>query len=314
MYNLYLLITPDAEFFTESSNSSNPLTLDEMLELTTVWRDLAFWAYMEGVAQVNGPSADGRGTEEDRSLLTRGVTRMAERNARRKFAPDDFFVMASHLDLKGFKEAAVLEDAKLTDGFGEDVEMDAGHLPLSTVARNRFSKREMAYISPRLGLLNNLPMVLPFHARLEIFQSFIDQDHMRNKFASRRSLKATIHRQRLAEDGFDQLGDAGPNLKRRIRITFIDQWGNEEMGIDGGGLFKEFFTSLTKEVFNTDRGLWLATDQNELYPNPHSYATERESSYALDVDFTADLLSKLTSWPGTPLSVGFWAKHSMKVS
>lgn len=34
--------------------------------------------------------------------------------------------------------------------------------------------------------------------------------------------------------------------------------------------------SLSKEVFDTDRGLWLATSQNELYPNPHSYATERE--------------------------------------
>lgn len=46
-------------------------------------------------------------------------------------------------------------------------------------------------------------------------------------------------------------------------------------GIDGGGVFKEFFTELCKEVFDTDRGLWLATKQNELYPNPHSYAKER---------------------------------------
>ena len=47
-------------------------------------------------------------------------------------------------------------------------------------------------------------------------------------------------------------------------------------GIDGGGLFKEFFTSLCKEVFDTDRGLWLANKKNELYPAPHSYATEGE--------------------------------------
>lgn len=45
-------------------------------------------------------------------------------------------------------------------------------------------------------------------------------------------------------------------------------------GIDGGGVFKEFFTSLCMEVFDTDRGLWLANKKNELYPNPHSYATE----------------------------------------
>lgn len=48
-------------------------------------------------------------------------------------------------------------------------------------------------------------------------------------------------------------------------------------GIDGGGVFKEFLTSLCKEVFDTDRGLWLANKKNEIYPNPHSYATECKS-------------------------------------
>jgi hypothetical protein len=59
------------------------------------------------------------------------------------------------------------------------------------------------------------------------------------------------------------------------------RWGQEEAGIDGGGLFKEFLTSLSKEAFDTDRGLWLATSQNELYPNPHSYAKEGRSSQVL---------------------------------
>ena len=45
-------------------------------------------------------------------------------------------------------------------------------------------------------------------------------------------------------------------------------------GIDGGGVFKEFLTSLAKEVFDSDRGLWLSTKQHELYPNPHSYASD----------------------------------------
>lgn len=50
-------------------------------------------------------------------------------------------------------------------------------------------------------------------------------------------------------------------------------------GIDGGGVFKEFFTSLCHEVFDTDRGLWLANKENELYPNPHTYATEGPFSF-----------------------------------
>lgn len=34
---------------------------------------------------------------------------------------------------------------------------------------------------------------------------------------------------------------------------------------------------LSKEAFDTNRGLWLATQQQELYPNPHLYAIERET-------------------------------------
>ena len=56
------------------------------------------------------------------------------------------------------------------------------------------------------------------------------------------------------------------------------------MGIDGGGVFKEFLTDLSKEVFDSDRGLWLTNKKNELYPSHGSYATERKqkSRRALD--------------------------------
>lgn len=67
------------------------------------------------------------------------------------------------------------------------------------------------------------------------------------------------------------------DLKGPIAITFVDQFGQEEAGIDGGGVFKEFLTELCKEVFDTDRGLWLANKKNELYPNPHTYAMESNS-------------------------------------
>jgi ubiquitin-protein ligase E3 C len=73
LYNHYLLLTPDDEFF----SASNPLSLDEVQELAGIWKDLAFWGYMNGVAAVG--SSSGMGTEEERNLFTRGVTRVAER-------------------------------------------------------------------------------------------------------------------------------------------------------------------------------------------------------------------------------------------
>ena len=46
-------------------------------------------------------------------------------------------------------------------------------LPSMIQARQRFTKRQMARISPRLGLLNNLPMAVPFRTRLEVFRQFV---------------------------------------------------------------------------------------------------------------------------------------------
>ncbi len=82
-----------------------------------------------------------------------------------------------------------------------------------------------------------------------------------------------IRRGHVAQDGFASLAPLGADLKKPLEILFVDQFGNVEAGIDGGGLFKEFLTSLVLEAFDTDKGLWKATDAQELYPNPHTYAT-----------------------------------------
>ena len=162
-------------------------------------------------------------------------------------------------------------------------------------------------MSPRLGVLNNIPFAIPFEIRVSIFRHFVANDMVTPGVDrhSRRSPRThvSVRRGSVAQDGFDKLD--GTDMKAPIEIAFIDQFGQEEYvfflfflfvfvvldwiilwlnlvryraGIDGGGVFKEFFTSLCKDVFDTDRGLWLANKKNELYPNPHTYATERKSS------------------------------------
>lgn len=163
-------------------------------------------------------------------------------------------------DIRSFVDAVKYEDEELDE------------------AKSRaLSRRQLAYIAPRLGLLNNLPMAVPFETRVDVFREFVKADRRRlqlNPWDRRQRFRAEIRRTHLAEDGFRQLNRLGANLKGMVQITFIDAHGLEEMGIDGGGLFKEFLTSLSKEAFDTERGLWLANDNNELYPNPHSYARE----------------------------------------
>ncbi|KAJ2803862.1 ubiquitin-protein ligase (E3) [Coemansia guatemalensis] len=63
-------------------------------------------------------------------------------------------------------------------------------------------------------------------------------------------------------------------FKYRMRITFVDQHGAIEEGIDGGGLFKEFLVSLVQEAFDPSKDLFCQTEQNSIYPNPNSVPTD----------------------------------------
>lgn len=43
-------------------------------------------------------------------------------------------------------------------------------------------------------------------------------------------------------------------------MTFTNQHGVEEAGIDGGGVFKEYMDLLTKRAFDPQYALFLATE------------------------------------------------------
>lgn len=118
-----------------------------------------------------------------------------------------------------FVEAAVFEEQQLK----ETSVPSTRHIPLS--------KRQVSYLSPRLGVLNNIPFAIPFEVRVSIFRHFIANDMMVRGVADRydhRSGKTrvTVRRDKISQDGFDRLQDA--DLHGPIEITFIDQFGQEE--------------------------------------------------------------------------------------
>ena len=74
----------------------------------------------------------------------------------------------------------------------------------------------------------------------------------------------------MFEDAFSQYYGLGDGLKEPIQISFIDQFGAMEAGIDGGGVTKEFLTSVTAEAFKTDdyESMFAENDHHLLYPSP----------------------------------------------
>jgi len=100
-----------------------------------------------------------------------------------------------------------------------------------------------------------------------------------------------IRRTHSVADAMDGLPNDSVSLKHRVQITFVDEHGNQEDGIDGGGLFKEFIDVVSKQAFSPDYGMFKITcDQALLYPNP---ASDLVSTSHIDMfEFMGRLLGK----------------------
>ena len=78
-----------------------------------------------------------------------------------------------------------------------------------------------------------------------------------------------VRRDFIFEDSF-AIYRSQPNFDatRRFKVIFIDNIGNEEMGIDAGGLFKEFLSKLTEKIFDPQLALFVETEVDRRhYPN-----------------------------------------------
>src|SRR5258707_1218842 len=90
---------------------------------------------------------------------------------------------------------------------------------------------------------------------------------------------ARIRRTQVFDDAFKQFWTLGEALKEPIQISFVDAFNQEEAGIDGGGVTKEFLTSIIQETFQPTDGLdmFVENDQHLLYPNPNALDELKET-------------------------------------
>lgn len=161
-------------------------------------------------------------------------------------------------------------------------------------------KRILAAVGPKLEILRNMPFVIPFDVRVKIFRKLVVLDKMRRRNGrldaeswrlqilnelhdpgrARDRLgrhHAKVRRGHVFDDAFEQFYQLREGLKEPIQITFVDQFDIAEAGIDGGGVTKEFLTSVTKEAFTDDNlMLFAANNKNALFPNPLAWDQAQE--------------------------------------
>ena len=85
-----------------------------------------------------------------------------------------------------------------------------------------------------------------------------------------------------------------PTLKKRFRVKLTNTAGAREAGLDGGGLFREFSSELLKSAFDPNRGFFLLTRDNMLYPNPSSPLLH--SDFEKHYFFIGRMVGKVSAW------------------
>ncbi|KAG6544429.1 hypothetical protein Mapa_014067 [Marchantia paleacea] len=157
-------------------------------------------------------------------------------------------------------------------------------LDLHTAAAAR-AHREVSTASAKMGdsfqgsglgaVLTTIPHVLPFEKRVHIFRDHVKQDKMLKRMGGEAvgpgpgTIEIAVRRDHIVEDGFAQLNGLGSKLKSCINVSFVNELGLSEAGLDYGGLFKEFLTNLAKSAFDPGYGMFVqtATEEGLLYPH-----------------------------------------------
>ncbi|KAI1434259.1 hypothetical protein GGR50DRAFT_663708 [Xylaria sp. CBS 124048] len=159
-----------------------------------------------------------------RSLLTSTMHALYERDSRRKFLPQDFWLMPARVHTNSFVMAVGLQQS-LIESVGDDGEDDeedrVSNLPSDSSegwflqGRNRRWLKEYrlddyrSVVQPKLAVLQNMPFVIPFEDRVRIFRQLVQKDKLK-----RRAGHVDPDRWRLAiMSGAD--GPDGPNISRR---------------------------------------------------------------------------------------------------
>ncbi len=183
-------------------------------------------------------------------------------------------------------------------GLYDPLTLPSNHFGLSLIASSSKLMRDLhdrssrrALCAPKLWLFENLlkkdieqcksyedycnvlnspvlrvcPFLVSFKRRLKLFEKIITRNResiqgRNDGFSARPGVTVNIMRGRVLEDGLIHLNKLGRDLRQRIIVQYLNQAGAKEIGLDAGGLFKEFWTDLSELSFNLDYALFRETE------------------------------------------------------
>ena len=160
-------------------------------------------------------------------------------------------------------------DATGTEGTDTENNRLAQFVASNKVLLNALLRSNQNLLEKGLKAMVKMPKCRPFLDFDVKRQWFKTQVRRLRQQANRRhgSLRLNLRRKRVFEDSYHAFNHrSAEELRGRLQITFVD-----EEGVDAGGLSREFFAILAKEMFNPNYALFMSTEDGCTFqPNPNS--------------------------------------------
>ena len=295
----YLSAADDVEIYEEQG----VLSLGQVRAMASSFTTLFFYSHINGWAG-GSSAAPKEAVEAASSMLLQYMPlvlrALFDRDVRRQFcasalwlAPYKHYIeqaggKSTNVDVSGASVLRALiqrAGGNRGDGGDDGDDNDRGNVAENQRITATTTSIDKTPANALASILLDAPQCIPFTSRLEVFRGLIMMDKQARRYhlspaeGGPRPLRVVIRRQRLVEDAVAGLLPHGGALRGPLSISFLNEHGMEEAGIDMGGLTKELLDQTIIALLNQDRGLFTTTGE---YYYPHPLAmTMNENGLAL---------------------------------
>jgi len=260
----------------ESKSEGNPpefVSLLQSLKLESLWDQLAVClktvSVLEGVADIDVDENQGDGDEEENDKSDEAISGKNGKKLQNsvaglitRFLPaiEAFFMVNA---------SSPLDEIHSIEQTASAIDKVVQFAASNKILLNALLRSNPQLLEKGLRAMVKMPkcrLFLDFDVKR---RWFLTQVRRLRQQASRRhgSFRLNLRRKHVFEDSFHSfIHRNADELRGRLHITFQ----NEE-GVDAGGLSREFFAILAKEMFNPNYALFMSTEDGCTFqPNPNS--------------------------------------------
>ncbi|KAK4348442.1 hypothetical protein RND71_031197 [Anisodus tanguticus] len=261
-YSHLLLVLDDQEFYEKQV----PFTLDQQQKIVSVLNTLVYNTMSHNIGPKSRPLTDS---------AIKCLHLLYERDCRHQFCPPTLWLSPGRNNRPPIAVAARTHEVLSATSNGDDASTSLSMGSIITV----------------------IPHIFPFEERVEMFREFINMDKVSRKMAGEVvgpgpcTVEIVIRRGHIVEDGFQQLNNLGSRLKSSIHVSFVNESGLPEAGLDYGGLSKEFLTEIAKAAFSPEYGLFTQTLSSDRHLIPNTAARFLDNGIQM-IEFLGRIVGK----------------------